>query len=174
MKLETAVQLIERGVNHTGAQQHWADLGAGSGLFSHALGELLPSESTVTAVDQNAAALKSMLWSVADVQLKRVTADFTGLDWGNDYDGLLMANSLHYVLDAKTFLSRAKSKLKANGRMIIVEYERRSANAWVPYPLRFEQLKEVASAAGFSTIEKLHEVPSVFDDVKIYSALLTS
>ena len=53
MELENAIQLITKGVESNGQPQVWADLGAGSGLFSRALSSILPDKSIIHAVDKN-------------------------------------------------------------------------------------------------------------------------
>jgi trans-aconitate methyltransferase len=172
MKIEIAIQLIEKGIAHQSAPQRWVDLGAGTGLFTQALASRLSDGSTVMAIDQNAASLKSIAWNFPGIALLRKTADFTTQFPEGSYDGILMANALHFIPDAKSCLRQLKSRLHLHGRVIIVEYERRTANTWVPYPIRFEILKSVGLDAGFTSISKLNEVPSAYDNASIYSALL--
>ena len=95
-------------------------------------------------------------------------------DLGNNRDGILMANALHYVQDSAHFLHRLKSTLATSGKLVIVEYERRQANAWVPYPIDYPGLKKQSEQAGFTSIQKLDEEPSVYGAATIYSAVLTS
>ncbi len=172
MELSTAIHLIERGILNSNESQRWADLGAGNGLFTRALGSLLPINSSIVAVDQNAAALKSIQWDIRNVSLTTQVDNFASITWGEDFDGILMANALHYVKDQIQFLTKAKTKLSPVGRILIVEYERQRANSWVPYPITFAQLKEMAMKVGFSHIEKLEEVPSIYDRGSIYSSIL--
>jgi|GEM_PF-6785554 hypothetical protein len=53
MELQNAINLIVKGINERKTSQVWADLGAGSGLFSRALSALLAPGSTIYAVDKN-------------------------------------------------------------------------------------------------------------------------
>jgi len=174
MELSTAIRLIEGGISKSGAPQRWADLGAGDGLFTRALASVLPANSSVLAIDQNAVSLKSIAWDFKSVSLRTHNGDFTLVNWGDHLDGILMANSLHYVRDQVNFLSELKNKLAVPGRVLIVEYDRRQANAWVPYPISFKKLKELGEQSGFTSINKLEEVPSVYDGATIYAAILTT
>jgi hypothetical protein len=60
MKPEVALSLIEDGVDRTSVRQIWADLGAGNGVFTHALSTLLHDGSTLYAIDMNAARMESI------------------------------------------------------------------------------------------------------------------
>src|SRR6185369_12956160 len=142
MELSTAIQLIEKGILKSDVPQHWADLGAGDGLFTRALGSVLPEKSTILAVDQNANSLKSIVWNSKTVSVRTQVVDFTSMDWGKNFDGVLVANALHFVSDQEEFLSKLKTKISPAGRLIIVEYERRQANVWVPYPIGIVKLTE--------------------------------
>lgn len=172
MELSTAIRLIDKGVLKSNQPQRWADFGAGDGLFTRALASVLSSGSTVMAIDQNAASLSSIQWSFETVALKTKVGDFTSMNWKESLDGVLMANALHYVRDQFAFLTKVKAILSTSGRVLVVEYERRQPNPWVPYPIAFEKLKDIGARAGFSAIEKLEEAPSVYDNASIYSATL--
>lgn len=173
MELSTAIRLIEDGISKSGAPQRWADLGAGDGLFTRALASVLPANSSVLAIDQNAGSLKSIEWSSKSVSLKTHQGDFTQMNWGEAFDGILMANALHYVQNQVNFLRELKAKLTPSGRLVIVEYERTQPNPWVPYPIGFMKLKEAGEMSGFSSITKMGEAPSIYGGATIYSAVLT-
>lgn len=155
MNVDDAARLIadavprERGV--------WADLGAGEGTFTRALSELLEPGSRIYAVDRDAKALADVArWAKkAAADIVTVTADFSkpfdlpGLE-GSALDGMLFANALHFVRDPAAVLSRLANGLRPRGRIVIVEYDRRGPNPWVPFPISIERLPEVIAAAGFS------------------------
>ena len=172
MKPETALLLIEEGVERTGTQQIWADLGAGNGVFTRALSTQLHDGSTMYAVDTNVTRMASIrVWQ--QIVLKVIHADFTRDIWTTEpLDGILMANSLHFVKDKEAFLQKLRSRLKPGGRLMIVEYEMEKGNTWVPYPISFNKLSEIAMRVGFSTVKKLQEVPSVYDNRMIYSVVI--
>jgi trans-aconitate methyltransferase len=172
MKSEVALSLIEEGVERDHAKQAWADLGAGNGVFTHALSTLLHDGSIVYAVDTNMGRMESIrVWQ--QVVLKRIQADFVHDPWSTELlNGILMANSLHFVKEKEAFLQRLAEKLTHDGRLVVVEYEMEKPNAYVPYPIGFNRLTEVIQRSGFSTIKKLKEVPSVYDNRMIYSAVI--
>jgi ubiquinone/menaquinone biosynthesis C-methylase UbiE len=136
----------------------WADLGAGEGTFTRALAELLGPDSTIYAVDRDASAVAALeLWApTAKAEVIAVAADFTrtfelpGLD-GTLLDGLLLANALHFVRDADVALARLAALVKPGGRVVFVEYNRRAASRWVPYPIPATRLPALAASAGLST-----------------------
>jgi len=103
-------------------------------------------------------------------ELRVQAADFTRRIELADLDGIVMANSLHFVEDKTRVLALVRSYLKPGGRLILVEYDSDRGNAWVPHPLSFEAWRELASEAGFVESRKLATVPSRFLR-QIYSAL---
>jgi SAM-dependent methyltransferase len=146
----------------------WADLGAGTGTFTWALAHLL-TEARIYAVDRNASALGKLgRWLQRDgVTVVPVTADFTGpLDLpelGTDpLDGLLFANSLHFVADPVPVLRSLVARLRPSGRVVIVEYDRRRANRWVPYPIPAMRVAQLALAAGLTAPTIVATRPSAF------------
>ena len=174
MELNNAIQLISKGVQSNGLPQAWADLGAGSGLFSRALSAVLPDKSIIYAVDKSYKAgqqIKSQKESNTIVLSKK---DFTAPSLDIPLcDGLLMANSLHFVEDKLSFLHHVKKALlKKGGRIIIVEYDTDSANQWVPYPVSCKNLQRLIDSAGFSSLQKLAEEKSRYQSGGIYSALI--
>ena len=65
-------------------------------------------------------------------------------------DGIVAANSIHYIRDQVSLLRRWKTLLKPGGRIIVVEYDTDRGNTWVPYPLSLGALDKLARSAGFS------------------------
>ncbi|MEO8462114.1 MAG: methyltransferase domain-containing protein [Chloroflexota bacterium] len=89
------------------------------------------------------------------------------------FDGVLAANSLHFVRDRKPVLAEIRRVLRPAGRLVIVEYDADAGNPWVPYPFSFDRWRYEATAAGFEKVELLHRVPSRFLG-GIYGAVATS
>ena len=147
------VALIEDGVAERGGA--WADLGAGEGNFTRALADLLGPTAHITAVDKDARALHSV-----DGGFETRVADFTKPLDLRDLDGVLMANSLHYVRDKQPVLEAVRRMIRPGGRMIIVEYGADRGNPWVPYPFTYEQWEKMAARAGFKRTRLLKTVPS--------------
>lgn len=172
MQPEHAIALIRNNALVRDQATHWADLGCGTGLFTQALSYYLQPGSTVYAVDANRQALSKIKPPQGDVVLKKLQADFVqdALPL-NNLDGLLMANSLHYVRDQADFLTRAQTWLKPEGCFLLVEYDTDRANPWVPYPLSFTALKQLFTQLGYRVVEKLGERPSVYRRAPIYAAL---
>lgn len=172
MKPEVALSLIEAGVEKTHTKQTWADLGAGNGVFTHALSTLLHDGSVLYAVDLNSSRMDSIrVWQ--QIVLKKIQADFVRDNWNTEpLNGILIANALHFVKDKKPFLQKVSEKLIPGGRLLIVEYEMEKGNTWVPYPVTFNMLSEFVKESGFTTIKKLKEIPSVYDNRMIYSVVI--
>ena len=123
MQLKDALALLTHKSFYPEGPQSWADLGCGSGLFTSALASLLHSGSEIYAVDSNASALKKIS-SPNNVVIKPVQSDFItdNLDF-NKLDGIMMANSFHYVKDKPAFIHKARLYLKPGSCFLIVEYD---------------------------------------------------
>lgn len=155
MTLQNAVTLIKNNNINSGTKSVWADLGCGSGLFTYALADLLSEESTIYAIDKNMASFHKT------TSFKRATIKLLELDFEKEtlppknLDGIMMANSLHFVKHKKDFLEKMKSCLNRNGCFLIVEYDTEVPNHWVPYPVSFLSLKKIFSVAGFTSGSKI-------------------
>src|SRR5207244_875503 len=118
------IDLLRPGVDTKGG--HWADLGAGEGAFTRALAELLGPGAHITAVDRDRHALSALSQSMGrrfpQTALEVQVADFTRPLGLNNLDGVVMANSLHFVRDKRPVLQAVMAMLKASGRLILVEY----------------------------------------------------
>src|SRR5213075_956298 len=66
-------------------------------------------------------------------------------------DGVVFANSLHFVAEAESVLTTAVSRVQVGGRVVFVEYDRRGASRWVPHPIPPDRLRQLLQAAGLST-----------------------
>ncbi len=154
----------------------WADLGAGEGAFTLALADLLPAGAVIHAVDKDPRALAEnqrahtrFARGREAATLVTHAADFTTAIDLPPLDGVVMANSLHFVREKGPVLARVRAMLKPGAPLLLVEYDADSGNPWVPYPLSFETWKTVAVASGFSEPRLLGSEPSRFLR-RIYSA----
>ena len=155
----------------------WADVGAGDGTFTRALVELLGPGSQIYAVDRDARAVAALArWaSKQAANVIPVTADFTrpfelpGLEEPS-LDGILLANALHFVPDAGPVLARLTKWLRPGGRVVFVEYDRRAASRWVPYPIPAARLPALAASAGLSAPAITATRPSSFGGVLYVAA----
>ena len=155
MKPADAIKLIEKAI--TGHQpQRWADLGCGNGTFTRALSSLLPADSKVIAVDRERQNIPDF-----------IQADFINEDLQlGAIDGVLMANSLHYVKDKSKLIAKLNPP-----KLLVVEYDTTRSNPWVPYPVNYANLAQLATELGYDAV-KLTTQPSRFGGT-MYSALLS-
>jgi ubiquinone/menaquinone biosynthesis C-methylase UbiE len=166
------VRLLRGGVERGGT---WADLGAGTGAFTLALAELVGPEGQVIAVDRDRGALRDLERALrpGTASVRTMAADFTKpLDLAA-LDGIVMANSLHFVRDKAPVLALVRDMLKPSGRLLLVEYDADRGNPYVPHPLSFETWRALADANGFTGTRMLASVPSRFLG-RIYSAASVS
>ena len=174
MRLPDAIALITAsGVGALGPTT-WADLGCGAGTFTLALADLLATGSIIHAMDRDASALKQIPTSRKGVRVETHRGDFTKQPWPFlDLDGILMANSLHYVEDQPAFIRTCEPRMTHPKRFLIVEYDTNNANRWVPYPIDRARLTALFSAAGYAPVKVLQSRPSVFRRAPLYAALIT-
>jgi ubiquinone/menaquinone biosynthesis C-methylase UbiE len=166
------VGLLRDGVDAKGGR--WADLGAGEGAFTLALAELLGPGAHITAVDREAGSLRELADAMGKrfpaTQLDVVKADFTRPLALSGLDGIVMANSLHFIRDKRPVLARVKSMIRPGGRLIVVEYGSDRGNPWVPHPFSFGKWVQTATEAGFERTRQIGTVPSRYLG-SIYSAI---
>jgi ubiquinone/menaquinone biosynthesis C-methylase UbiE len=156
------VGLLQDGVMAKGGR--WADLGAGEGAFTFALAELLGPGARITAVDRDAGSLRRLMAAVrmntSLASIETVVSDFTRPLNLSGLDGVVMANSLHFVRDQAPVLASVDAMLRPGGTLIVIEYETDRGNSWVPHPFTFATWKRIAAAAGFDQTRLLHRHPS--------------
>jgi ubiquinone/menaquinone biosynthesis C-methylase UbiE len=165
------VRLISQAIPETPGI--WADLGSGTGAFTLALSDLAHPETVLYSIDRDAQSLERQRQEFERNSLQR-TIHFIKDDFTNDInlpllDGVIMANSLHYVSDQVDFLKRLVTRMKPGGTFILVEYNTNTGNQWVPYPLSIEAFKALAEKAGLIEVQLLDTEPSHFLN-EIYAA----
>jgi ubiquinone/menaquinone biosynthesis C-methylase UbiE len=172
MRIEQAIELIRHPVLAGSSPGIWADLGCGSGLFTQALAELVLPGSKIYAVDKDLSGFKNINVD-AGIEIHKIEADFISDQLNiRNIDGILMANSLHFVRDKAKFIKQTNSFFRSESIFLIVEYDTDTANAWIPYPVSFYSLQRLFGNLGYTIIHKLHEQPSRFNRQNIYSAYL--
>jgi SAM-dependent methyltransferase len=173
MRLRDAVEMLaESGVAALGPTR-WADLGCGTGTFTLALADLLAAGSTIHAMDRDASALRTMPSARKNVRITTHRGDFTNQTWPfADLDGILMANSLHYVNDQERFICACEPRMTSARRFLIVEYDTNEASRWVPYPVSKTRLTRLFELAGYSSMRVLRSRPSVYRRASLYAALI--
>lgn len=168
MKHKEALSFLEKGIKTEPGV--WLDLGAGSGTFSMALAELLPSGSTIYAVDKNKNVL-SISNAKSNNKIIPFQADFSDLPKLPELDGILMANALHYIKLPVPFLQNLLKSLHPKGSFVLIEYEMTRGNPWVPYPVTFQQWQLISSKVGLSVPKLFNERISLYRRGTMYAAV---
>jgi ubiquinone/menaquinone biosynthesis C-methylase UbiE len=163
-RIQKAITLLQPGIPGPGGI--WADVGCGDGIFTSALHTLVRPGDEIYAVDKDQFALDALVHHFAesylDALLHPVCADFTRQLTLSALDGLLMANSLHFVMDKAPVLIRLIRLLKPSGRLIVVEYNASRGNPAVPYPLDDKSFLGLAAQVGLRDARILARIPSSF------------
>lgn len=189
MTSREAMELIEGAVlgsDGSPVGSVWADLGSGSGTFTFALARLLGPSGRVVAVDREEAALSALRRGLRgrrpeprdpDGDAAGPIADITPAlgdfrDPGSvdalrnvQLDGALFANALHFDPEPAATLQTTAGRLAPGGRLVVVEYQDRPPNPWVPHPLPMDRLQEVAAETGLTSPEMVGERPSSYGGV---------
>jgi len=153
------VALIKDGITQPGGR--WADLGSGEGAFTLALADLLGPGSHITAVDRDAGALRYLERDrFPGVEIETQVGDFARPLTLANLDGVVMANSLHFVKDKTPVLESVRKMLRPGGTLVVVEYGTDRGNPWVPHPFSYERWEEMAAQAGFVKTRLLQTIPS--------------
>jgi len=99
--------------------------------------------------------------------------DFLKQPWPlADLDGILMANSLHYVEQQAVFIRNCESQMKPQRRFLVVEYDTSAANRWVPYPVSQTRVIALFTRAGYSSIRVLRSRPSIYRRAPLYAVAI--
>ncbi|PJJ66442.1 class I SAM-dependent methyltransferase [Chryseobacterium geocarposphaerae] len=171
MKLQEAINLIEKAFPHSNMPQVWADLGCGGGTFTNALAHLLPDGSHIYAIDNRLQSFPKLLGN--NVSIDFIKNDFATSDLNfSNINGILMTNSLHYIKDKATLINMLEKYMSEDKKFVIVEYDTIIANHWVPYPINFLGLKELFIELGYSKIIKLDEQNSIYGQGNLYSVAI--
>jgi ubiquinone/menaquinone biosynthesis C-methylase UbiE len=168
VKISEATALIRTPLIEWARPQSWCDLGCGSGAFTTALAQLLAPDSMIHAVDLDPRSLGHVPDHYDGVEIRKTLGDIGSPSLRlPSVDGILMANTLHFIQDQQALMRRL---LSVSDRFLIVEYERSKPNRWGPYPIGFERLRELLTEAGMERVKKLAIRPSLFGGT-MYSAL---
>lgn len=166
MTISEAKRMISSSGLKSGAQT-WLDLGCGAGTFTLALAEILPNGSKVIGVDRSFQNLPKT--SSNGVAISFLQEDFSKGLSVEAVDGVMMANSLHYIADPTPLIEHLISLMPEYPQFLLIEYERTVANPWVPYPLSYAKLSKLFMDQSLS-ITKIGERASIFGSTKMYAA----
>lgn len=162
------VGLLRAALVDAAGGERWADIGAGTGAFTLAMADLLGPGATIVALDRDATALEANARAMAarfpTVRLETIVADLTDPPDLAPLDGLVAANSLHFVpRDRQVAVVRRLAALVRPGRrFVVVEYDADRGNPWVPNPFSFETWRGMAEIAGLGDTTRIGLVPSRF------------
>ena len=170
MRLRDAIDMLaESGVDALGPTI-WADLGCGDGTFTRALADVLSPGSLIHAIDVDGSAVRRIPAAHNGVRISTYRGDFMKEPWPfGGLDGILMANSLHYVEHQAAFIRQCESHMRLPRRFLLVEYDLSEANRWVPYPISRTRLTALFEQAGYSSIRVLRARPSLYRRASLYS-----
>jgi ubiquinone/menaquinone biosynthesis C-methylase UbiE len=171
MQIGDAIAMLAGSGLETLGPMTWADLGCGDGTFTVALADLLSPRSVIHAIDRNRAALKGIPSRHHDVRIHTHVGDFIEPWPFGSVDGILMANSLHYVANQEDFVRACELRMTSPRRFLIVEYDTNKGNAWVPYPVSRSRLAELFG--GYSC-RSLGSRPSQYQRARLYAELMES
>ena len=146
----------------------WADLGAGSGVFTRALADLLGAEGRIYAVDRQPARAAEHASDRATII--PVRADFTEPLELPTLDGLLMANSLHFVRRHERVLAPLVRHLQPGGTLLLVEYDIWRGSPWIPFPVPFAKFEALAPKVGLSEAREVGRRGSRYGPRDLYAA----
>jgi len=171
MRLRDAIEMLADSDVEALVPTTWADLGAGDGTFTLALAEMLAPGSVIHVVDLDGSALRRIPSAHKGARITTLQGDFMKQPWPfDDLDGILLANSLHYVEDQPAFIRACESHMKSRRNFLVVEYDTSEANRWVPYPVGQARLKALFERAGYPSVRVLRSRPSIYRRAPIYSA----
>ena len=168
MEHTDALALIQRGVTNTGGV--WADLGAGSGVFTRALADLLGPAGEVYAVDRQPVRQTEETSRASIIPFQ---ADFTKPLELSDLDGVVMANALHFARRHEHVLKQIVSVLKPGGTFILVEYDIRQGSPWIPFPVPLRSFRTLAPKTGLGEVREIGRRRSRYGPRDIYAAVAT-
>ena len=136
----------------TAGPQRVLDIAAGHGIFGISIAQHNP-QAEIVAVDwprvltvatENAAAM-----GVA-ARHRTVAGDAFTVDWGGGYDLALVTNFLHHfdVPSCTTFLKKVHASLKADGRVVMLEFVPNEDRVSPPVAAAFAMLMLAGTASG--------------------------
>lgn len=167
MNLQKAIDFIKPAINPN--KKVWADIGAGTGLFTQALDQILLKNSEIYAVDKNPHVLYNLILSQSKLHVYE--GDFTKRLSLPYLDGIIMANALHCVKGQFVVLKQLVDLLKPDGIFVLIEYETNQPVApWVPYPVPFQKFINLMEDLPVTIPKQLTRISSAFNYQHIYLA----
>ncbi|MGQ0694406.1 MAG: methyltransferase [Nitrospiraceae bacterium] len=148
-----------------------ADLGAGSGYFTHRFVEAVTESGKVYAIDVEPEALKYVEERLAHMH-RPYTADFILARPDNpklpveSVDVIFICNTYHHLEDRSTYFRNVKSALKPGGRIAIVDYYHDARSGELGFPKNHliprDTVIEELAAAGYKLIKEETFLPKQY------------
>lgn len=171
MLITEAIEFLSGAELNTSQPSIWADLGCGDGFFTGVLAGMLPAGSRIYALDKQFQNLKKSTGNNSQIIFQKT--DFITDDLHLPIlNGILMANSLHYVTNKDNFVDKISTFLKADGMFIIIEYDTTRSNRWVPFPIDFKNLSKLFAGKKYNHIQKIGERKSIYNHEKMYACII--
>ena len=169
------INLIKDGIPNTGGV--WADFGSGDGAFTMALAELIGPTGEIYSIDKNKSALNRQQKNFEArfhpnnrPMVHYFCANFTQVLDLPTFNGCVIANALHFQPNAAIVVEQLRTYLYPGGHFIIVEYNIKHGNVWVPHPVPYRDWLRIAKESGFTKTQFIASRPSrTFKE--IYAAL---
>jgi ubiquinone/menaquinone biosynthesis C-methylase UbiE len=143
-----------------------ADIGSGSGLFTRLIARAVAPGGKVYAVDID----KDLLGHIAETAAREGITNITPVLAPEDSPSLpprcldvaLICDTLHHIAKRQTYLVNLKSCLKADGRLVIIDF----SDGWPSghEPLRFSlaELDGWTGAAGYEKVAEYNTIEGNF------------
>ena len=162
------------------------DIAAGHGVFGIAIAKTIPTTELVAVDSPTVLAIASENAAHAGItgRFRALPGDAFTLDWGTDYDLVLLPNFLHHFDQAtcERLLRKVYSALAEGGRAVALEFVPNDDRITPPQTASFAmqmlggtpsgdaytfaELQEMAANAGFARSE-MHELPPTIERVVI-------
>lgn len=141
--------------------QRVLDIAAGHGLFGIAIAQAVP-HAQVVATDWQAVlevAKENAEAARLGARYRTIAGSAFDVDWGKDFDLVLLANFLHHF-DAPTcvqLLSKVRKSLSAGGRALAVEFVPNEDRVSPPFPAEFAFVMLASTPRGDSYTAREYE-----------------
>ncbi len=146
----------------------FADIGCGPGFFVFPASEIVGSSGKAYALDTQQEMLNELKKRGPSENVVALKSEETKLPVEDKaVDMALMVFVLHEVHHPVDFLKEVKRILKPNGKLIVIDWEKRLEEKGPPFEERIpkEKAKEIFAQAGFKKIETNSLNPSHYEVV---------
>lgn len=142
-----------------------ADIGAGSGYFTIPFAKTVGAEGTVLAIDIEQGMLDHIKKTadsekLSNINLVKVNADSSGLK-EKSVNIVFICDTYHHIENRKIYFQKLKSAIKDNGRLVIVEFQKKEIPFGPPLWMKIKKedvINEIEDA-GFKLEEEYYFLP---------------